>query len=209
MVQTINISENLSLHDLKTDFGLVQITEEQFFREWIDNLPDLTELEKQLLDRVKRNYQGLTERSQISEHLVKMAVVSPLLDLANFYSSNFQVRDEATIEISGQDEGVIYRGRIDVLVFQEQFWVVVIESKSSGFSLNKAMPQALAYMLASPNSDRPTFGLITNGSDFRFLKLTHQDPPLYALSEIFSILDPGNDLYHVLRILKQISQLIQ
>jgi len=209
MVQTINISENLSLHDLKTDFGLVQITEEQFFREWIDNLPDLTELEKQLLDRVKRNYQGLTERSQISEHLVKMAVVSPLLDLANFYSSNFQVRDEATIEISGQDEGVIYRGRIDVLVFQEQFWVVVIESKNSGFSLNKAMPQALAYMLASPNSDRPTFGLITNGSDFRFLKLTHQDPPLYALSEIFSILDPGNDLYHVLRILKQISQLIQ
>ncbi len=138
-----------------------------------------------------------------------MAVVSPLLDLASSYNPNFEVRDEATIEISAQDQDVVYRGKIDVLVLQEQFWVIVIESKNSGFSLNKAMPQALAYMLASPNTDRPTFGLITNGSDFRFLKLTHQAPPLYALSQIFSILDPGNDLYSVLRILKQIGRLIQ
>lgn len=138
-----------------------------------------------------------------------MAVVSPLLDLAGFYSANFQVRDKATIEVSGQDEGIVYRGKIDVLVFQEQFWAVVIESKNGGFSLNKAMPQALAYMLASPNSDRPRFGLITNGSDFRFLKLTCQVPSLYALSKIFSILDPGNDLYSVLRILKQIGRLVK
>lgn len=208
MVQITTISENLSLHNLKTDFGLNQTTDPQFFREWVDGLPELTDLEKQLLDRVKSNYQGLTERSQLSENLVKMAVVSPLLDLAGFYSANFQVRDEATIEVSGQDEGIVYRGKIDVLVFQEQFWAVVIESKNSGFSLNKAMPQALAYMLASPNSDRPTFGLITNGSDFRFLKLT-QAPPLYALSKIFSILDPGNDLYSVLRIFKQIGRLVK
>ncbi len=62
MVQITPISENLSLDNLKTDFGLKQTTDEQFFREWVDNLPELAELETQLLDRVKSNYQGLTER---------------------------------------------------------------------------------------------------------------------------------------------------
>ncbi|NET10971.1 MAG: hypothetical protein F6K16_41070 [Symploca sp. SIO2B6] len=141
-----------------------------------------------------------------------MAVVSPLLELAGFYSRDVQVRDEVPIEISGRDEDTLYRGRIDILVFREKLWVVVIESKHSEFSLNKAMPQGLAYMLASPrvSAELPqdTFGLLTNGSDFRFLKVTHQKKPSYSVSPIFSLVDPRNDLYTVLQILKVITQKI-
>ena len=35
------------------------------------------------------------------------------------------------------------RGRIDVLVLKQQFWLLVIESKQTGFSLLTAIPQAL------------------------------------------------------------------
>ena len=173
-------------------------------------MPVLTAREKERLDQVKEHFLALTERSLISENLVKMAVVSPLLELAGLYSRNVQVRDEAPVEISSQDESTLYRGRIDILVFQEKLWVVVIESKHSEFSLNKAMPQGLAYMLASPNAKaeppQDTFGLLTNGSDFRFLKVTHQPTPVYSVSSIFSLVDPGNDLYTVLQILKVLSQ---
>ena len=88
----------------------------------------------------------------------------------------------------------------------------MIESKHSEFSLNKAMPQGLAYMLASPNANanaktrRDTFGLVTNGSDFRFLKVSHQPIPTYSVSAIFSLIDPGNDLYSVLKILKVLAK---
>ena len=79
----------------------------------------------------------------------------------------------------------------------------MIESKRGSFSLEPAIPQALAYMMANPNSDKPVFGLVTNGSNFRFIKLTKQDTPQYALSDEF-IIDRTNDLYIVLSILKRL-----
>lgn len=209
MVPAIKISEKTTLYELEQQFGLRMSTDRQFFWEWQQELPALTALDQQLLSRIKANYDNLIKRATLSENLVKMAILSPLLDLAGFYSANCQIRDEAPVRLSGKDEGKLYRGKIDILVAQNRLWILVIESKNSGFSLNKALPQALAYMLGSPNRAQPTFGLITNGSEFRFLKLAHPTPPLYALSELFSILTPDNDLPHVLRIFKQIRQLIQ
>ncbi|MFB2769779.1 hypothetical protein ACE1AT_10895 [Pelatocladus sp. BLCC-F211] len=57
-----------------------------------------------------------------------------------------------------------------------------------------AIPQALAYMLSNPNPKRPAFGLVLNGSDFIFLKLTKQDSPIYALSDEFALLKRENEL---------------
>lgn len=34
---------------------------------------------------------------------------------------------------------MLYRGRIDLLVWQDQFWVVIIEAKKVGFSLESAL----------------------------------------------------------------------
>lgn len=104
-------------------------------------------------------------------------------------------------------EGVVIRGKIDVLVLQDQFWIIVIESKRAKFSLEPRIPQALAYMLANPNPEKPLFGLVTNGSNFIFLKLVKQEVPYYALSDEFT-LRRGNDLYSVLGILKRLGQLL-
>ena len=57
-----------------------------------------------------------------------MAILSPLLDLAGFYSSQFAIADEESIEITANDGETIYRGRIDILVIQQSLWILVIES---------------------------------------------------------------------------------
>ena len=47
------------LHELTEKFGLQLVEDEQFFREWQDNLPEITKAEKQRLDRVKASYSNL------------------------------------------------------------------------------------------------------------------------------------------------------
>lgn len=136
------------------------------------------------------------------ESIVKMVVLSPLLDLAGFYEPPFRVDGEVNMRVSAEDEGEVIQGSIDVLVIQEALWVAVIEAKNSEFSLTKAIPQTLAYMLASPNRDRPLFGIVLNGSEFLFIKLMFDDGAKYGLSDVFSLLNRGNDLYPVLQILK-------
>ena len=116
MVQTI-AATNINLYDLETKFGLQFVEDEQFFREWIDNLPQLTDLEKQKLDRVKASYFNLAKRPML-ETTIKMVVLSPLLDMANFYLSPFNIVAEEEVQISSEDDGTIVRGRIDVLVVE-------------------------------------------------------------------------------------------
>lgn len=206
MVQTIQ-AKDLTLHDVKVKFGLKRADDEQFFR-WIDDTPLLSDFEKRSLNQVKADYLYLSEYP-IPESLVGLVVLSPLLSNAGFYRPPFRVTAETPVQITALDEGEVIQGRIDVLVLQNQFWVLVIESKRGSFSLQPAIPQALAYMMANPNPEKPVFGLVTNGSNFRFIKLTKQDVPQYALSDEFKI-DRGEDLYNVLRVMKRLgASLIQ
>jgi len=206
MTQAI-AARNIKLHDLKAKFGLQRVEDELFFPEWLNDLPELTDSEQQALARVKRNYLYLLEYP-VMESIVKMVVLSPLLDLAGFYEPPFRVDGEVNVRVSAADEGEVIQGSIDVLVIQEVLWVTVIEAKNSEFSLTKAIPQALAYMLASPKRDRPLFGVVLNGSEFLFIKLVFGDVPKYGLSDVFSLLNRGNDLYPVLQILKRFITLI-
>lgn len=212
MTQTI-AARNVKLHQLKESFGL-QLADDAFFPEWCAPFSDLTTQEKNALDRVKRNYLYLLDYP-IMESIVKMVVLSPLLDLSGFYEPPFRVAGETSVQVSATDEGDIVQGSIDVLVLHQQLWVTVIEAKNSEFSITKAIPQTLAYMLASPHPTRPSFGSITNGSEFLFLKLIQNNssasPPstqtLYGQSNLFSLLNRGNDLYQVAQILKHLGQL--
>jgi hypothetical protein len=206
MVQTIQ-SKDITLKELRTSFSLQRVEDEQFFREWQDNLPKINELEKQQLDRVKANYFNLIEYPPLLENTVKMVVLSPLLDLADFYLSPFHVKSEKSVEISEEDEGVIIKGQIDVLVLREQLWLMVIESKKAAFSIEEGLAQILAYMLASPHPQKPCFGMITTGGSFIFIKLVQGETPQYATSGVFELRNPGNDLHKVLSILKQLGRL--
>ena len=209
MVQLLRISEETSLEGLERDFQLQRNDDRDFFREWRQELVNLSQGDRDALKRITEFYKNISRKSVVSENIVKMAILSPLLDLAGFYSSQFAIADEESITISAIDGETIYRGRIDILVIQQSLWVLVIESKSSSFSLHKALPQALAYMLASPNPAKTTFGLITNGSEYRFVKLDATgNAPIYATSSLFSIFPPDDDLPTVLQILRRLAQII-
>lgn len=126
---------DITLHDLRSKFSLSQTEDDQFFREWQSDLPEISESELRSLDRVKSNYRNLIEYPPLLENAVKMVVLSPLLDLAGFYQPPFRVETETSINLAAEDEGVIVKGRIDVLVLQEQLWLLIIESKKAEFSL--------------------------------------------------------------------------
>jgi hypothetical protein len=206
MVQTIQ-ARDITLLELETLFGLKLLEDEQLFREWQDNLPEITDTEKQRLDKVKASYSNLLKYPPLLENSVKMVVLSPLLDLADFYLFPFHIKSEKSVQVSAEDEGVIVKGNIDVLVLFEQLAVVVIESKQAAFSIEVGKPQLLSYMLAIFNSDQPVYGLITNGASFLFVKLIKQETPKYLLSRLFYIFNPTNELYIVYRILKRLGQL--
>ena len=198
---------HLNLHDVKTQFGLEEIRDdEQFFTEWMYDLPSLTEEEKKQLDRVKASFLNLAEYPML-EDAVKMVVLSPLLNLAGFYLPPFRITTQQQVQISDEDHGIIVKGKIDILVVKNKLWVLVIESKALGFSLEVGMAQLLAYMLAN-NNDKPTFGIVTNGREFQFIKLIKEQNLKYALSDSFDLRDRGNKLYTVLSVFKRLALIL-
>ncbi|WP_375494216.1 type I restriction endonuclease [uncultured Nostoc sp.] len=206
MVQIIQ-GKDITLAQLIDEFGLQLAGDENFFSEWRHDLPELSDLEKQSLKEVKAEYLHLS-KYPILEPVVKMVVLSPLLRLAGFYQPPFYIASEQEVKISSENEGTIIRGRIDILVLHPPFWVLVIEAKRADYSLVPAISQALAYMLADATSAKPVFGFITNGNEFRFIKLLKTETPQYALSDLFA-LDSRDDIYIVLKVLKRVAHLIR
>lgn len=206
MIQTIPI-EKVTLYELGRNLGLKVAEDPNFFREWQEDLPSLTIAERERLQRVQAIAANLERRSML-ENTVKMAIVSPLLDLAGFFLPPFYVDTETSVEILVEEEEMWLRGRMDVLVLIEQIWVLVIESKRAEFSLKVGIPQVLSYMMASPHKNQPLFGLVTNGSSFVFLKLIQQDVPRYAKSKEF-ILAQDDGLALTLQILKKLAVIAQ
>ncbi|MEH2132652.1 MAG: restriction endonuclease subunit R [Nostoc sp.] len=206
MVQTL-AAENVTLEQLILLYGLELVDSEEFFREWQDDLPELTSLEKQLLDQIKAGYINLRNYPPLLENTVNTIVLSPLLFIGKFYLPPFHLKLEKSIEIETQDKQTIIKGRIDFLLLNQKFWVTVIESKQVAYSVEAGLDQILAYMLAAPQSQDVVFGMITSGGSFMFIKLLKGYPPRYATSDIFDVRNRGNELYNVLQILKRISQL--
>jgi hypothetical protein len=98
MVQTIQ-ARNVALNDWETNFKIEWVEDDQFFREWQDNLPEISEAEKQRPDRVKASYRNLLKHPPLLENTVKMVVLSPFWDLADFYLAPFHVTSEKSLEI--------------------------------------------------------------------------------------------------------------
>ena len=207
MVQFIQ-ARNIGIAYLEARFSLEQSDNAAFFPEWWENLPEISDLEKQYLDKVKLHFLRLVKYPPLSEETVKLVVLSPLLSLAGFYDEPFLIRSESSIEVAVENEDEVIRGKIDVLVIQQQLWLLVIESKKPTFSLLEAIPQALTYLLANPHPIKPVFGLVMNGSDFIFIKFSQINQPQYALSDQFTLLKRENELYQVFRILKKLSQIL-
>ncbi len=202
MTQTLAISQAVeSLSLVEEQFNLVKSPNETFFVEWHQDLPELTETEKMALDHYKQRFLDHHHRGNLSEGAVDRLLVSPLLDLAGLYEPRFKLDTEASVEVIAEDVDVVYRGRIDVLILEHRFWVLVVEEKATRIAMETAMPQGLAYMAANLTLEKPVFGLITNGNNFIFIKLCQRE---YALSDSFALLSRQNKLHDVLQILKQV-----
>lgn len=209
MVQNLAISKAITtMEEVEEKFNLTPTNNDQFFTEWFEDLPELTDEEKVSLDKVRHRFSRHRRRGELAEGTVNLLLVSPLLELAGFYDEPFFITTEPQVEILLEDRDEILRGRIDTLIIQERLGVLVVESKRS-ISFEAAIPQALTYMMANPNPEKPVYGMVTDGSLFMFVKLLKQEPPQYDFSDTFSLLLlRQNKLYEILRVLKQIGSLI-
>jgi len=205
MVQIIQ-AQDMDLRYLIENHRL-QLVENNQFPEWQEDLPDLSDSDKQQLDKVKAGYLNLLNYPPLLEDVVRMAVLDPILFIDDFYLAPFYVKSEQSIDIIEEDDGVIIRGRIDTLVLKNQLWVMVIESKRASYSIESGLAQMLAYMLGNPNPEKPSYGMITSGGTFIFVKCVQEDYPKYATSNLLATRNPG-DLYSVLKILKRLSQIV-
>jgi hypothetical protein len=206
MVQIIQ-TQDIDLRYLIENYRLQRVEDNQFFPEWQEDLPDLSDSDKQQLDKVKAGYLNLLNYPPLLEDVVRMAVLDPILFIGNFYLAPFYVKSEQSIDIVEEDDGVIIRGRIDTLVLKNQLWVMVIESKRASYSIEAGLAQMLAYMLGNPNPEKPSYGMITSGGTFIFVKCVQENYPKYATSNLLATRNPG-DLYSVLKILKRLSQIV-
>ena len=205
MVQTIQ-SQEVNLRYLLDNFSLELVRDEEFFREWQYDLPEISDLEKELLNQVQEGYFNLLQNPPFLEDIVRMAIVDPVLFIGKFFLYPYHIRSEESINLELADKEVIIRGRIDALVLKEKLWVMIIESKRAEFSIEAGLAQLLTYLLASPHAEHPNYGLIVTGGSFIFVKLVKTEIPQYATSKMFAIRNPGNELFDVLRILKRLSE---
>jgi predicted type IV restriction endonuclease len=205
-------ARNLTLSDLRRTCGLRPNTSDRYFQNWLDRSPPLNEYEQQGLERLAANYRYLLQEDSPLEEVIKLVVLSPLLDLAGFYSPPFLPKTEVStsLEIADEPEGNIVQGRIDVLILQDSFWLLVIESKPARIDVTAGIPQALTYLLSAPLDDEP-YGAITNGREFIFLKLDRQDPaaPKYLQSIAYRLLDSTTERQQILQALQHIGSLGQ
>jgi hypothetical protein len=209
MTTTLPISKvMLSLADVREKLGLQVSLDQEFFVEWRQDLPELTALEVQQVDRLQARFSAHRDRGTVAEGAVDKLLLSPLLDLVGFYELEFGIQTEKAVEFAVKDGDEVLRGRMDTLIVRDDFWVLVIEAKRTIMSA-LAVPQALAYMMCSPHPDRPAYGLVSNGEEFIFLKVVAQPMPLYSTSKLFATFFPpgGQELHAVVQVLKRLKAL--
>lgn len=212
MVEKTAITEVFrSVADAENRFGLRRSEAEDFFPEWCENLPPLTDAERASLDLIRRRFIYHRQDGDLTEGTVTLLMGSPLLEMTGFYDYPFKMRGEASIElVLNQDEEEIepLRGRIDILTMQNRFWVVILESKRTTISATTALPQTLAYMMANPHPQQPIFGMVTNGDDIFFVKLVQTGNPQYAISRTFAPFASSRELHNAAQVLKNMSRII-
>ncbi|MFO5438460.1 MAG: type I restriction endonuclease subunit R [Dolichospermum sp.] len=208
MVSTVGITDTIkSLSDLQTRCNLHQAEDENFFNEWLTDLPQLNPQEQSGITRIKRRYDYHRVDSLLLEGTINLLVVSPLLELAGFLDSPYRICSPYGINLEIEEPEATIRGFIDVVV-QEKLWIFVVESKRNSIPVITAIPQLLAYMLTTPHRDKSVFGMATNGDEFIFIKLAITNKPEYDVSRTFSLFPRRPELAEVLQILKRLGELM-
>jgi PD-(D/E)XK nuclease superfamily len=209
----ITQANNLTRRDVHKKFDLHVTDDPTFFHELGEIELALSEVDRDFLDELRLDLRAMYE-NPTHEEVVKMFALAPVLRMAGLAKPPFLPKAEHIIEIDlsyedKDEDQVIIRGRIDILITHENLWAIVIETKRSSSNVLEALPQALTYMMASKETVRPIYGLCTNGTDFIFVKLLKGEVNQYALSDPFSIYRRHpNDLYNVVCLLKYLASIV-
>lgn len=107
-MQTIQ-ARDINLRYLIDNFGIQLVREPDFFPERQRDLSELTDYDKQLLDKIKEGYFNLLNYPQLLEGVVRQAITDLLLFIGDFYLAPFYVKSEEAIDIEVPDEDVIIR----------------------------------------------------------------------------------------------------
>jgi hypothetical protein len=202
-MKTVAVTQVITtIAQAESTFSLSRSQDKHFFTEWQQDLPTIHEGDRQNLEVIWKRYLYHRSGGHLLENTVILLLVSPLLTVAGLYDPPFRVKAEESVTINVEDSEESLQGRIDILVLGDRLWVLVLESKKTMLSVWSALPQTLAYLMATPNQEKPTFAMLTNGDDIVFVKLADQK---YGLSQVFSPLVNQNELENVLQILQKIA----
>jgi hypothetical protein len=136
VVRAIALTEAArSLAEVETRFNLHRAEDEQFFSEWQQDLPELTDAERAKLQILRQRLLSHGGASNLLEGSVMLPVASLLLELPGFYDPPFRMQAEAGVEVTIADGQEILRGRIDVLFIKLVLQPEPPYSLSRGFSL--------------------------------------------------------------------------
>jgi hypothetical protein len=204
-MQTLAVTEAITtIAEAERKFGLSRSESRDFFAEWYDQLPVINPSDRANLEILWRRYIYHRSGGHLLESTVMLLLVSPLLTIAGLYDPPFRIKAEESIAIDVSDSEETLQGRIDVLVLRDRLWIIVLESKKTMLSVWSALPQTLAYLMASPNSDRPTFAMFTNGDDIVFVKLEGKQ---YAMSQVLAPLVNRSELEISWQVLRKIAEI--
>ena len=212
MMPTLAVTDTVTtIAEAEQKFGLSRSELKDFFTEWYDHLPEVNSSDRDNLEILWRRYIYHRSGGHLLESTVMLLLVSPLLTIAGLYDPPFRIKAEESIVINVADSEETLQGRIDVLVLRDRLLVIVLESKKTMLSVWSALPQTLAYLMASPNSGgthpegtRPTFAMLTNGDDIVFVKLEGKQ---YAMSQVLAPLVNRGELEVAWQVLRKIAEI--
>ncbi|MDD1420901.1 type I restriction endonuclease subunit R [Dolichospermum sp. ST_sed1] len=206
-MQGLAVTETITtISEAETRFGLTRSKSEDFFPEWHDQLPEINSSDRTNLEILWQRYIYHRSNGHLLASTVMLLLVSPLLTVAGLYDPPFLIKAEESVQITVADSEETLQGRIDVLVLRDHLWIIVLESKKTMLSVWSALPQTLAYLMASPNNNLPTLGMLTNGDDIVFVKLENKH---YALSRVFAPLSTQSELESACQVLRKIAEIIK
>jgi hypothetical protein len=206
-MKTLAVTDTITtIAEAEKRLSLTRNQSPDFFREWCDQLPPLNNDDIKNLTTLWQRYMYHRSDGHLLESTVILLLISPLLTIAGLYDPPFKIKAEESIQIIVADSEETLQGRIDILVLKERLWIIVVESKKTMLSVWSALPQTLAYLMANPNQNYPTFAMLTNGDDIVFIKLENQK---YAISRVFAPFTNQSELEVACQVLRKIAVMDQ
>jgi hypothetical protein len=101
---TLGVTKAITnLNEAQTKLGILPSQSQDFFREWQETLPTLTNLEKNRLDHLKQRYFYYADGGGITEGTVNLILLAPLLETIGFMDPPYQLRSEKYVRFEIED----------------------------------------------------------------------------------------------------------